>query len=238
VKYLNPGYVVVENVPGIASRKEESGLNDFVKDLENRGYVVEAKVVNLNDFGVPQTRKRFSLIATRVGKVKVFPEAIEGSKLKVQDVLGEKNGFYRISAGQKDLTPFNHSASRLSEKNLKRISGTQINGGDAMWWRNDKSLGREKYSGDGFTDNYSRMSWEKPAPTITTKFFSISNGRFGHPEEDRGLSIREGATLQTFPKNYIFYTQSLQSTARMIGNAVPPSYAEKIGLAILKTLKQ
>jgi len=71
------------------------------------------------------------------------------------------------------------------------------------------------------------MSWNKPAPTLTTKFISISNGRFGHPEENRAISIREGATLQTFPKNYVFYTKSIGVAARMIGNAVPPEYAIK-----------
>jgi DNA (cytosine-5)-methyltransferase 1 len=76
------------------------------------------------------------------------------------------------------------------------------------------------------------MWWDRPASTITTKFFSISNGRFGHPEEDRAISIREGATLQTFPLNYVFKTKSIASTAKLIGNAVPPEYARRLGLMI------
>jgi DNA (cytosine-5)-methyltransferase 1 len=85
-----------------------------------------------------------------------------------------------------------------------------------------------------FNDTYGRMSWDKPAPTITTKFFSISNGRFAHPDEDRPISLREGATLQTFPKTYKFIGTSVSSIARMIGNAVPPLYAKKLGLTIVK----
>ncbi len=80
------------------------------------------------------------------------------------------------------------------------------------------------------------MAWNRPAPTITTRFISFSNGRFGHPEEDRAISIREGATLQTFPKDYVFYTDSIQQAARMIGNAVPPEYARRIGEVIIKEL--
>lgn len=237
VKYFNPGYIVVENVPGIAIRKDESGLTAFSTDLEKRGYKVKSKVVNLNDYGVPQTRKRFSLIATRVNNDVIFPLPSKKEKPKVKDFIGIKNGFQKISAGYKDNSDFNHSVSKLSEKNLQRLIGTPINGGNAMWWRTDKKLGREKYKGNGFKDNYSRMSWDKPAPTITTKFFSISNGRFAHPDEHRAISIREGATLQTFPKNYIFYSKSIQGVARMIGNAVPPEYAKRIGKAIINSTK-
>lgn len=235
VNYFNPGYVVVENVPGVASRQAESGLTNFIKELENKGYKVKQKIVNLNDYGVPQTRKRFSLVATRVNENFVFPHKKKGKKPDVKDVLGVHNGFEKIPAGHKDKTKRNHSASKLSDKNLKRLKGTPKNGGNAFWWRNDTILGRDRYRGNGFKDNYSRMSWDKPAPTITTKFFSISNGRFAHPEEHRAISIREGATLQTFPKRYYFYSNSIQGVARMIGNAVPPEYARRIGKAILKS---
>ncbi len=85
-----------------------------------------------------------------------------------------------------------------------------------------------------FKDTFGRLWWDRPSPTITTKFFSISNGRFAHPEEDRAISLREGAVLQSFPKDYIFKTSSVANIARMIGNAVPPKYAASIGKAIIK----
>lgn len=235
VKYFNPGYVVVENVPGIERRKDESGLTAFVADLEKREYKVKYKVVNLNEYGVPQTRKRFTLVATRVNDDFVFPSQTKKENPTVKDFLGERNGFPKVNAGHKDETKFQHTVSNLSEKNLQRLKGTVTNGGNALWWRTDKKLGREKYTGDGFKDSYGRMWWDKPAPTITTKFFSISNGRFAHPEEHRGLSIREGATLQTFPKNYFFISPSIHGAAKMIGNAVPPEYAKRIGKAIINS---
>ncbi|HFC5684252.1 TPA: DNA cytosine methyltransferase [Neisseria gonorrhoeae] len=90
---------------------------------------------------------------------------------------------------------------------------------------------------NSFKDTFGRLWWDKPAPTITTKFFSISNGRFAHPEEDRALSLREGATLQPFPRNYVFKAGSRDKIARLIGNAVPPMYAEKIGRAIVDNIE-
>jgi DNA (cytosine-5)-methyltransferase 1 len=233
VKYFNPGFVVVENVPGIMSRKDESGLTDFVLYMEKVGYKVKYDVVNLNEYGVPQTRKRFSLVANRVNDKFVFPEPSNGVKPTVKDFIGTINGFPKVNVGYKDISAFQHTVAKMSEKNLERIMGTPPNCGSSMWWWTDIKLGREKYNKEGFKDSYSRMSWGKPAPAITTKFYSISNGRFGHPDEHRAISIREGATLQTFPKNYVFYSSSIQVAARMIGNAVPPEYAKRIGQQIL-----
>ncbi len=236
VKYFNPGFVVVENVPGILRKEEESGLQDFISDLESRGYKVRYKIVNLNEYGIPQTRKRFSLIASRVTEDPIFPEPDKNNRPVVKDFIGVHNNFPRVNAGFRDVSEFNHTVSSLSEKNIKRLEKTSKNGGSWLDWANDSNLKRDRYNGNGFKDNYGRMSWDKPAPTITTKFFSISNGRFGHPEEDRAISLREGATLQTFPKNYVFYTKSIVVTGRMIGNAVPPEYAKRIGEAIIKKL--
>lgn len=236
IKYYNPGYVVVENVPGILKKIEESGLNRFVDDLEKRGYKVKYEVVNLKNYGVPETRRRFSLIANRVTDKEIFPTAYNSCP-KVADFIGVKNGFKKISAGHKDLTDFMHTTAGLSEANLKRLKLTPRNGGSRKSWA-ETDLQIEAYKKPGgnvsFNDSYGRMSWDKPAPTITTKFFSISNGRFAHPDEDRPISLREGATLQTFPKDYNFIASSISVIARMIGNAVPPLYAKQLGLTIIK----
>jgi DNA (cytosine-5)-methyltransferase 1 len=226
VKYFNPGFVVVENVPGIEKSANESGLNEFVNDLIKRGYYVKYNTYNLNEYGVPQTRKRFSLVATRVDKKYIEPSKLRDTPT-VRDFLGIDNGFYEVMAGHKDNSSFRHTVAGLSEDNLETLKRTPKNGGNSVKIR-------KYFKGDGFRDSYSRMSWDKPAPTITTKFFSISNGRFAHPVENRAISLREGATLQTFRKDYIFYTKSIESTARMIGNAVPPIFAENIGKAILE----
>lgn len=236
VKYYNPGYVIVENVPGILGKHKESGLDKFINELEDQGYSVHCKVVNLNEYGVPQTRKRFSLIANRVTKKEIFPEA-DNSCPTVADFISDKKVFPKISAGHKDGTSFLHSSAGLSETNLKRLRLTKKDGGTRHAWSNT-DLQIDAYKSDkgsvSFNDTYGRMSWEKPAPTITTKFFSISNGRFAHPEENRAISLREGATLQTFPKTYKFEGTSIAGIALMIGNAVPPLYAKQIGNTIIK----
>ncbi len=236
VKYYNPGYVVVENVPGILNKHKESGLDRFVKGLKKRGYAVHYEVVNLNEYGIPETRKRFSLIANRVTSKEIFPKP-DNSCPTVADFIGKRNGFAKISAGHKDDTDFIHSVAGLSDTNIKRLKLTPKNGGTRQAWANtDLQINayKKKDGNISFNDTYGRMSWDKPAPTITTKFFSISNGRFAHPEENRAISLREGATLQTFPKTYKFIGNSIVTIARMIGNAVPPLFAKQIGKTIIK----
>ena len=117
---------------------------------------------------------------------------------------------------------------------MRRLMATPHDGGNRLSWKDDPELQLPCYVGkdDSFKDNYGRIWWGKPSPTITTKFFSVSNGRFAHPEEDRALSIREGATLQTFPKDYEFKTRSIDAAARIIGNAVPCEYARRLGETI------
>jgi len=188
----------------------------------------------MSNYGVPQSRKRFSLIANRVLGRSIFPEPLKGNKQTVQDFIGQKNGFKKVSVGYKDNTVFHHTVAGLAPKNILRLKKTPKNGGSWLNWAHDKDLKRKKYRGNGFVDNYGRMSWDKPAPTLTTKFFSVSNGRFAHPDEDRAISIREGATLQTFPKTYKFYVKSMADAARMIGNAVPPLFAKQLGKVIIE----
>lgn len=236
VKYFNPGYVVVENVPGVLKRKKESGLENFIEWLESKNYVVHFEVHNVADYGVPQNRKRFTLIANRISKSELSPESANSKKLTVRDVLGEKNGFPTITPGHRDTTEFLHTCAGLQEINLKRLALTEKDGGSRISYADNKALAPACHQNDkvNFKDSYGRMWWDKQSPTITTKFFSISNGRFAHPEEDRAISLREGAVLQSFPKNYVFKTTSIANTAKMIGNAVPPKYATAIADAIIR----
>lgn len=229
VLFFNPGYVVVENVPGLERKADESGLQEFIDSLESRGYVVSSGVYKLDEYGVPQTRRRFSLIASRVSRkmISILPTEV---RLSVKDIIGSKNGFPKIEAGRKDPSNFQHTAANLSIENLEAIKNTPKNGGNATKDRSNRVS-------TSFKDSYSRMSWDRPAPTITTKFYSFSNGRFGHPEEDRAISLREGASLQTFPKDYVFYASTTAAVARMIGNAVPPEFARRIGDALISSRK-
>ncbi len=238
VKYFNPGYVVVENVPGVLKKKNESGLTSFIKHLNECGYKVHFKVHNVKDYYVPQSRKRFTLIANRVSGIELEPKQARKKRV-VKNVIGVENGFPKIQAGTKDNTDFKHTAAGLSQTNLTRISLVEKDGGNRMGFANIPELQLKCFvdKDDSFLDTFGRLWWEKPAPTITTKFFSVSNGRFVHPEENRALSLREGAVLQSFPINYKFHTETISDTARIIGNAVPPEYAKRIGLSIISNHK-
>ena len=236
VFYFRPGYIVVENVPGIIKRHSKSGLKKFVKEIQKLRYVVKYDILNANHYGVPQRRRRFTLIASRVNKEIELPKANKKDLPTVKQFIGIKNGFKKITAGHNDTTNFLHTTAKLSEKNLKRIKKISHDGGSRLEWENSSRLQLDCYKKleKGFSDIYGRMSWDKPAPTITTKFHSLSNGRFGHPTEDRAISLREGATLQTFPKDYVFKEKSIGKVAKHIGNAVPPELAKLIAASLLQ----
>jgi len=187
VEYFKPGYIVIENVPGILNRIDESPLQDFLHFLEAEKYHFKYSVINASHYGVPQTRRRFLLIASRVTDKITLP--IPDTKTKLPTV--------RQFIGSKLQIP--------------------------------AYIGKD----NSFQDIYGRMFWDKPGPTITTKFFSITNGRFAHPEQNRAISLREGATLQTFDADYKFISTSIASTARLIGNAVPPQLSMRIAASIL-----
>lgn len=231
IEYFRPGFVIAENVPGISS-KPGSPMGKFIKSLESLGYRVAHAVMDMSLYGVPQKRRRFTLLASRVSDI-TLPRP-KGEKLTVRDTIGVKNGFPEIKAGSKDAIDSLHVAAGLSKKNLERLKMTKKDGGDRSNWQNKKIYQLPCYSSSKkkFYDTYGRMWWNRPAPTVTTKFISISNGRFAHPEENRAISLREGATLQTFPKDYEFIGNSAASIAKMIGNAVPPKFAKIIGRQI------
>ena len=234
IEYYRPGYVLVENVPGILTNKQ-SIWPAFKKKLEELGYgKMLYKVIDMSYYGVPQSRRRFSLIATRLNNVEVHLPQPDDKQALLSDFIGESYGFPKVEAGHKDSTVFNHTVAGLSDKCLRRLRKTKHDGGSRLDWADDSDLQLKCFIGkdDSFKDSYGRMCWNKPAPTITTKFFSISNGRFGHPNENRAISLREGATLQTFPKDYVFKSKSIATTARLIGNAVPCEYARRLGLII------
>lgn len=236
VKYFNPGYVVVENVPGVLRQKEESGLETFILWLEENGYTVHFDVHNVYDYSVPQSRQRFTLIANRVTNNEILP--VKGNRrLTVRDVLGVDNGFEQISQGHRDNSEFLHTVMKLGETNLERLKYVKKDGGNRFGFADIPHLQLECFIGreKSFKDTFGRLWWDRPSPTITTKFHNISNGRFAHPDEDRALSLREGATLQSFPKDYKFKGTSIDGIARMIGNAVPPKYASAIGRAIIQS---
>jgi DNA (cytosine-5)-methyltransferase 1 len=235
VDYYNPGVVVIENVPGILSQKNDSPLEGFLNFLDSKDYYYDKAVINASHYGVPQTRKRFLLIASRIHKVVSLPVPKTEKLPVVHDFISPSMGFPILEAGVTDKSCGLHSTASLSVTNLLRISMTPADGGTRLAYVDNEKLAipSQFKNRNSFSDTYGRMRWHQPAPTITTKFVSLSNGRFGHPEQHRALSLREGATLQTFDLSYKFFGPNLRSIARQIGNAVPPALAKQIAESII-----
>lgn len=234
VKEVHPDIVTMENVPAIASFKLKSVLADFVEVLQNEGYNVKYKVVYCPDYGIPQTRKRLVLLASRLGNIDLIsPTHKKENYVTVKDAIGH---LPPLEAGQGCPTDALHRCRALSPLNLQRLKSTPY-GGSWKDWPADLMLEcHKKESGKSFGSVYGRMVWEEPSPTMTTLCTGIGNGRFGHPVQNRAISAREAALFQTFPITYKFfpneYEVSLTKASRYIGNAVPPKLGEVIAQSI------
>jgi len=227
-----PEIVSMENVPAL---QHEEVFLSFVKVLEHLGYFVNFSVHNAVDFGVAQRRKRLLLLASKLGEIKFIAPTHVNNKVTVREVIGQ---IPPIKAGEISNSDQLHRSSNLSEKNIQRITHSTP-GGTWKDWPEELVLEcHKKESGKSYSSVYGRMRWDQVAPTITTQFYSYGTGRFGHPEQNRALSLREGALLQSFPLDYkfIFEDTSFVSIARHIGNAVPPRLGEIIGKSIQKHL--
>ena len=234
IEQYKPCYVLIENVPGIRGKGKEV-FQSFLDLLKRNKYDYRTEVINAKKYGVPQNRNRLVLIASRVTKA-ILPEPIcDGSEdHPYRTVADALRHFPPIIAGQSyDGIP-NHKAATLSELNMQRIMATPHDGGSRTSWPTELVLKCHKAKDAGHTDVYGRMAWEKIAPTLTSKCCSISNGRFGHPDQNRAISFREAAALQSFPDDYVFYGKSDAIISRQIGNAVPVLLAEAIGHALIQ----
>ena len=235
---VRPGQIFIENVPGLTKVQGNSTYLKFIKLLSQLDYHIASGVVDAKWYGVPQTRRRFILLAARTFRP-TLPPITHGPGLipyvTVKDAIGS---YPIIKAGETHRTIPNHQAARLSELNMKRIMSNPKNGGDRRSWRPSLTLDchRKKYNGHmyrGHTDVYGRMWWDRPAPALTCRFDSLSNGRYGHPSQNRAISLREGSRLQSFKDKYIFYGTSKSEITTQIGNAVPVKLAEAVGRHIL-----
>lgn len=237
VKFIKPAHVMVENVPGLKGKGSDV-LDNFKLMLVDEGYQWDEKILYAKEYGVPQNRRRYVLIASRIFSPSI-PIATHGNGpdlLPFSTVRDAIANYPAIAAGQCHETVPNHCCAKLSKLLMQRIQVTPHNGGSRTDWPDALVLNCHK-TFKGHTDVYGRMKWDEPSPTLTVKCFSLSNGRFGHPEQDRAISLREAAALQTFPDNYIFYG-SVQEIGKQIGNAVPVLLAKVMGEYILKEHKK
>jgi DNA (cytosine-5)-methyltransferase 1 len=235
-----PDIVSMENVSQLINFKKEPVFDDFIKTLKEEGYYVHYEIVNCPEYGIPQNRKRLVLIASRLGTIDLIPKTHSKDEfVSVMDAIGE---LPPINDGEFHPDDRLHFARKLSPLTKLRIKATPYGGGWNDWPEGLKLACHKKDSGKSYSSVYGRMKWEEPSPTMTTHCVGYGNGRFGHPEQDRGISLREASLLQSFPKNYSFFDEneefSTVMVARQIGNAVPVRLGEIIAKSIKKHLSE
>jgi len=234
INNINPDIVSMENVPELV---KFDVFKDFEKNLIKQGYSVYHKIVDCSEYGLPQKRRRLVLLASKLGEIELLKPNKKQKNRTVYDALKSLPALKNGGINKQDPL---HRCSKLSDINLKRIKQSKPGGTWRDW---DKSLLPECYkkpSGKTYSSVYGRMCWNAPSPTMTTQFYIYGTGRYGHPKQDRAISLREGALLQTFPIDYKFtsdYQTSLKVLGRHIGNAVPVDLGKIIGESINKHVK-
>ena len=229
-----PSIVSMENVPRLVRFRDGEVFDNFVANLEKLDYHVHWQFAFAPNYGVPQRRSRLVLLASQLGEIRLEPPTHEPSQyMTVEQAIGS---FPKLDAGDVDDQDPLHRCSRLSPLNLRRVRAARA-GGSWRDWDDDLVAACHKAdTGKSYSDVYGRMKWNAPSPTITTQFHGFGNGRFGHPEQDRGISLREGAVLQSFPPDYSFVAPGevvrFTTLGRMIGNAVPVLLARAIARSV------
>ena len=237
---VRPDVVSMENVPQLVHFKGGELFNSFIRRLQLVGYEIAWEIAYCPNFGVPQSRSRLVLIASLHGKP-ILPESTHepGNYATTRNAIST---LPPLSAGEIHSQDSLHRASRLSAVNLDRIRLSMPGGTWRDWPEHLVTECHKRPSGRSYGAVYGRMAWDEPAPTMTTQFYGFGNGRFGHPEQDRAISLREGAILQSFPPCYEFVGPgkpiNLKTVGRMIGNAVPVELARAIARAIERHLSE
>jgi DNA (cytosine-5)-methyltransferase 1 len=234
---VRPELAVMENVVHL---RRHPSYAELVHGLKEAGYHWSEYTVRCKDYGVPQTRIRLIACASIFGPVQLIAGGcMDGGYATVRDAIGH---LPPLAAGGTDPNDRLHKARRLGDINLQRIRASKP-GGTWRDWDAELIEGFPRGKrGKAYLEVYGRMEWDKPGPTITTQFFGVGNGRFGHPEQDRGLSLREGALLQTFPREYEFVAPGepvcFERVGRLIGNAVPVALARAVGRSLRLHVEQ
>jgi DNA (cytosine-5)-methyltransferase 1 len=232
IQKLQPEIVSMENVVQLRNHKV---FIEFTRNLEVLGYSYKAYEVNCLSYGIPQTRQRLVLLASRFGEIELIPPTHTDETYRtVYETIGHLEP---LEAGQASKSDPLHQCCKLSELNLRRIHASKPGGTWRDWPKELVAKCHTKTSGKTYPGVYGRMEWHKPSPTITTQCFGFGNGRFGHPEQNRAISLREAALLQTFPESYQFVAPNdeimFKRVGRLIGNAVPVVLGKVIAQSIL-----
>lgn len=224
-----PDIVTMENVPSLA---KNGVFLDFVEELKRLGYWTHYEIVDCSKYGLPQRRRRLVLLASRHGEIRISPPPAAELRT-VYDAIGH---LPEIEAGGACPDDPLHMASSISDLNLQRIRASKPGGSWKDWPAHLVADCHRSKSGSTYSSVYGRMEWDKPSPTMTTQCHGYGNGRFGHPSQDRAISLREAAILQSFPQDYKFAARhediSFSVLARLIGNAVPVELGRTVAKSI------
>lgn len=228
-KSTKPDVITMENVPRLAKNPV---FLDFVDTLKRLKYHTWFGVVDSSKYGVPQTRKRLVLLASLYGEIELVPPTSPKPRT-VKQAIGRLR---HLDAGESAPRDPLHMTATLSDLNMKRIKASKPGGTWRDWPKHLVAECHKRSSGKTFPGVYGRMEWDKPSPTMTTQCYGFGNGRFGHPNQDRAISLREAAILQSFPRNYKFVESKedvqFKSLGRLIGNAVPVELARAVAISI------
>lgn len=235
-----PHVVSMENVPALTKFRNGSVFREFVDSLEAEGYHVWWNHVFCPEYGVPQRRTRLVLLASKLGEIELEEPIYTPDRYPtVESAIA---GLPELKAGEAAEEDPLHKACNLSPINLMRIKASRPGGSWRDWPPELIAECHKRDSGNTYPSVYGRMSWNEPSPTITTQFHGFGNGRFGHPEQDRAISLREGAILQSFPRSYAFVRPGdpieFSKIGRLIGNAVPVELARAIARSIRRHLER
>jgi len=237
IEAILPDIVSMENVPELICTDV---FKRFLETLERSGYSTSYSIVACSGYGVPQSRKRLVLLASLHGDISLIPPLFSPEEyITVKQAIGQMP---KLKAGERHSVDDLHFCSDLTAINIKRIKSS-IEGGTWRDWDESLKLDcHKKETGKSYPSVYGRMSWDTPSPTITTQFYGYGNGRFGHPEQNRAISVREGALLQSFPPDYKLIPKdsstSIRALGTHIGNAVPVELGRAIGISIMKHIRE
>lgn len=235
IREVQPELVTMENVPDVTKHEV---YGDFVKNLENQGYKVWAERVACVEYGLPQRRRRHVLLASKLGPIDLIEPTHLDAPVSVQEKIGD---LPRIAAGDCDPHDPMHRAATLTPINLQRILNSREGGTWRDWPAHLVAACHRKASGMTYASVYGRMNRNEPSPTMTTLCYGFGNGRFGHYEQARAISLREAAILQSFPRDYEFMPPdriTFKAVGRMIGNAVPVRLGEVIGESLMRHVRK
>lgn len=232
---VQPDFVTMENVPSLKRYKDGAVFREFKEILNAAGYPIRAIIAKCELFGVPQHRRRLVVVAARGRKIgRLVPDENVGNSVK-----SAISHLPPIRAGESHPEDNLHISSSLSPLNLRRMKVAKPGGTWRDWPEDLRAACHRRATGKTYPGVYARMEWDKPSPTMTTQCFGFGNGRFGHPQQDRAISLREAAILQSFPDNYEFLPPNekphMKEVGRWIGNAVPVELGRAIGDAIISS---